>query len=117
MAQVISVVNQKGGVGKTTTAVNLGAYLSHLGKKVLLIDIDPQANATSGLGVDHKALEYGIYESIIGHKSIFDVITRTVQNNYSLAPATLSLAGAGVELVNLEEREYRLKRIIDSIRE
>jgi chromosome partitioning protein len=117
MAQVISVVNQKGGVGKTTTAVNLGAYLSHLGKKVLLIDIDPQANATSGLGVDHRALEHGIYESIIGHKPIFDVIRRTVQNNYSLAPATLSLAGAGVELVNLEEREYRLKRIIDSVRD
>lgn len=117
MAQVISVINQKGGVGKTTTAVNLGAYLSHLGKRVLLIDIDPQANATSGLGVDHKALEHGIYESIIGHKSIFDVITRTVQSNYNLAPATLSLAGAGVELVNLEEREYRLKRIIDSVRE
>jgi chromosome partitioning protein len=117
MAQVISVVNQKGGVGKTTTAVNLGAYLSHLGKKVLLIDIDPQANATSGLGINHRDLEYGIYESIIGHKSIFDVIKRTIQTNYSLAPATLSLAGAGVELVNLEEREYRLKRIIDSIRE
>jgi chromosome partitioning protein len=117
MAQVISVVNQKGGVGKTTTAVNLGAYLTHLGKKVLLIDIDPQANATSGLGVDHRSLDYGIYESIIGYKPIFDVITHTVQNNYSLAPATLSLAGAGVELVNLEEREYRLKKIIDLVRE
>jgi len=117
MAHVISVVNQKGGVGKTTTAVNLGAYLSHLGKKVLLIDIDPQANATSGLGINHRDLEYGIYESIIGHKSIFDVIKRTIQTNYSLAPATLSLAGAGVELVNLEEREYRLKKIIDSVRD
>ena len=116
MAQVISVVNQKGGVGKTTTAVNLGAYLTHLGKRVLLIDIDPQANATSGLGVDHKSLEHGIYESIIGHKAIFDVIRPTVQNNYRLAPATVSLAGAGVELVNLEEREYRLKKIIDSVR-
>ncbi len=117
MAQVISIVNQKGGVGKTTTAVNLGAYLSHLGKRVLLIDIDPQANATSGLGIDHRSLDYGIYEAIIGHKPIFDVIKRTVQKDYHLAPATLSLAGAGVELVGLEEREYRLKKIIGLLRD
>jgi len=117
MAQVISIVNQKGGVGKTTTAVNLGAYLSHLGKRVLLIDIDPQANATSGLGIDHRSLDHGIYEAIIGHKPIFDVIKRTVQKDYHLAPATLSLAGAGVELVGLEEREYRLKKIIGLLRD
>lgn len=117
MGKIISVVNQKGGVGKTTTAVNLGAYLAHLGKQVLLVDIDPQANATSGLGIDHKSLDHGIYEALLGDKKIFDIIKRTVQDRYKVAPATISLAGAGIELVNMDEREYRLKNILDEVRD
>lgn len=109
MARIIAVVNQKGGVGKTTTAVNLGAYLARAGHRVLLIDLDPQANATSGLGVDHQALAKGVYEVLISPTAMADVIVETPIANYHLAPATLSLAGATVELVPLERREYLLK--------
>ena len=115
MGKIISIVNQKGGVGKTTTAVNLCAYLAHLGKEVLLIDIDPQANATSGLGIDHKNLSHGIYEAIIGEKPIYSIIKHTVQDGYKIAPSTLSLAGAGIELVSVEDREFRLGKIINEI--
>lgn len=108
MTKIISIVNQKGGVGKTTTAINLGSYLAHHGKFVLLVDIDPQANATSGLGIDHRSLEKGIYEVLTGPHSLNDVIVETGQEGYRVAPATISLAGAGVELVNTERREHRL---------
>lgn len=107
MGQVISVVNQKGGVGKTTTAVNLGAYLSKLGQRVLLIDLDPQSNATSGLGIS-KELDRGIYEVLSGPHSFRDIIVDTDHELYKLAPATMSLAGANVELVNADRREFRL---------
>ena len=117
MGKIISVVNQKGGVGKTTTAVNLGAYLALLGKHVLLVDIDPQANATSGMGIDHKNLEYGLYEAIIGVKPIYEITKRTLQDGYKIAPSTVSLAGAGIEMVNMEDREYKLSHILESVKD
>ncbi|OGF27059.1 chromosome partitioning protein ParA [Candidatus Falkowbacteria bacterium RIFOXYB2_FULL_47_14] len=116
MGKIISVVNQKGGVGKTTTAVNLGSYLAYLGKEVLLVDIDPQANATSGLGIDHQKLPHGIYEAIIGQKPIYHVIKHTLQDKYSVAPSTISLAGAGIELVGMEDREFRLAKVLSDVK-
>ncbi len=113
MPKIISLVNQKGGVGKTTTSVNLGAYLAHFGKFVLLVDIDPQANATSGLGVDHRQLERGIYDSLINNIPLRDIIRNTNHEGYRIAPATLSLAGANVELVNMPGREFKLAQVLE----
>lgn len=116
MSKILAIVNQKGGVGKTTTAVNIGAYLAHLGKQVLLVDIDPQANATSGLGIDHRTLDAGVYEALIGTKELLSVIKRTVQSGLKIAPATISLAGAGVELVGMDNREFRLANILEEVK-
>ena len=117
MGKIITVVNQKGGVGKTTTAVNLGAYLASFGKNILLIDTDPQANATSGLGIEHRKIEAGIYEALLGQQTIHKVIKRTLQDHYFIAPATPSLAGAGVEMISLEDREFRLANILSEIKD
>lgn len=109
MARIISIINQKGGVGKTTTAVNLAAYLSAYGQKVLLIDIDPQGNASSGLGVDYRNLEQGVYDVMMLDPITFnDVLLQTRHDNLHLAPANMNLAGANVELVNVDRREFRL---------
>ncbi|MFA6382715.1 MAG: AAA family ATPase [Candidatus Buchananbacteria bacterium] len=116
MSRTIAIVNQKGGVGKTTTAVNLGAYLSWLGKFVLLVDIDPQANATSGLGVDQSKIEKGVYHTLIEPVSFREIILGTNHSGYKVAPATPELAGARVELVNLDNREFRLKNSILEIK-
>lgn len=116
MAHIISVVNQKGGVGKTTTTLNLAAYLADAGKFVLLVDLDPQANATSGVGIDHRALSAGIYEGLIGTHSIRSLIHPTAHDGLSILPATGALAGASAELVNAEEREHFLRKALLEVR-
>ena len=114
MSKTIAIVNQKGGVGKTTTAVNLAAYLPKMGRRVLLIDIDPQANATSGSGLLPTGLLSGIYEALVGQRSMSDIIVNS-PNGYSLAPSTINLAGVSVELVNLEEREFKLAQALEPV--
>ncbi len=117
MSRIISVVNQKGGVGKTTTAINLAASLAALGKFVLLVDIDPQANATSGIGINHRELDKGIYETLVSPVSLNEVIRETPRYGLRIAPATISLAGATVELVNIPKREFLLSENLREVME
>ena len=108
MGRIISVVNQKGGVGKTTTAINLGAYLAEAGKFVLIVDLDPQANATSGIGIDHRELERGLYEAVLGLVRMREIIQPTSHETLRIAPSTSALAGLNVELVSMPRREFKL---------
>lgn len=117
MARVIALCNQKGGVGKTTTAVNLAAYLAALGRRTLLIDFDPQANATSGMGINPKALTCHVYHGLFGYAHYDELIhSREPLANLHLIPSHEDLAGALVELVNMDEREYFLRKFINRIR-
>ena len=109
MGIVVAIANQKGGVGKTTNCVNLGACLAQKGKKVLLVDIDPQGNATSGLGVDRQQLKQCVYDLLINGKRAKELMVKTEVSNLGLLPATIRLAGAEIELVPLMGRESRLK--------
>jgi chromosome partitioning protein len=109
MARVVALANQKGGVGKTTTAVNLSACMALAGKRTLLLDMDPQGNATQGVGVDKNAIEAGTYDVICGDTPVLEAVTETTLAKLHLLPANRELVGAEVELVDVERREYRLK--------
>ena len=116
MGKIISLVNQKGGVGKTTTSINLAASLGILGKKTLLVDLDPQGNATSGLGVE-KEVEASTYDILVNDTTLEEALEKTIIKNLKICPANMNLAGAEVELVSMMSREQRLKEKIEPIKE
>jgi chromosome partitioning protein len=117
LAKVIAIANQKGGVGKTTTAVNLSSCLAYKGKKVVIIDVDPQGNTTSGLGIDKKNISKSIYEVIINDENIENALMKTMIDNLYICPSNIQLVGAEVELVSVISRETRMKVAIDDIRD
>lgn len=117
MGRIIAIANQKGGVGKTTSAINLSACLAEMGKKVLTVDMDPQGNTTSGLGLDKSNCEHTVYELILGECSVSDAIIHTEIENLDLIPSNVNLAGAEIELLDINDREYVLRNEIDYVRD
>lgn len=117
MGRTIAIANQKGGVGKSTTAINLSACLAEAGKKVLAIDIDPQGNTTSGFGIEKNEVENTVYELLLGECELEDCIVELEVDNLSLIPSNVNLAGAEIELIGVEDKEYILKNNIDKVRD
>ena len=117
MAKIIAVANQKGGVGKTTSAVNLAASMAATKRKVLLIDLDPQGNATSGGGINKSQIQYSIYDVLIGKISLKDTILNSKESFFDITPANQDLAGAEIDLVGIENREYMLKNAISTLKQ
>ena len=117
MGRIIAVANQKGGVGKTTTAINLSSCLAEKGKKVLAVDMDPQGNMTSGLGVDKNSVENTIYDLIIGESSIDEVLRKDIMKNLDIIPANIDLSAAEIELIDVEDKEYIVRNVIKDIKD
>ncbi|MDE6209060.1 MAG: AAA family ATPase [Lachnospiraceae bacterium] len=117
MGRIIAIANQKGGVGKTTTSTNLSACLAEKNKKVLLVDIDPQGNATSGVGLNKSELENTVYDMIIGECEIEDCLIENALDNLDVLPSNVNLSGAEIDLIGIDDREYILKKNIDKIRD
>ena len=117
MGRIIAIANQKGGVGKTTTSINLSAALGAKGKKVLVIDTDPQGNTTSGYGIDKNELDYSVYDLMLGECSVHDCIIKNVIENVSIIPSNVDLSAVEIELIGKEQKEYILKKEIDYIKD
>ncbi|BFL49150.1 ParA family protein [Lactonifactor longoviformis] len=117
MGRIIAVANQKGGVGKSTTAINLSACLAEMGQKVLTVDIDPQGNTTSGLGIDKMGVEATLYELLLDECELSDCMIENVIENLSLIPSNVNLSGAEIELIGIENKEFLLKNQIDRVRD
>lgn len=117
MGKAIALFNQKGGVGKTTTNVNLSACIAQKGKKILIVDIDPQGNTTSGIGIDKNKAELSIYDALLENEDIKNCVMKTQFDNIDIVPSNVQLAGAEIEMTNLENREFILKRLLETVKD